>query len=57
MESKPIRECFNYDQTLVWFNWKLLKCKIVIACLLNQGLLDLDGRKSQKYLYQTWADI
>ena len=22
-----------------------------------QGLLDLDGRNSQKYLHQTWADF
>ena len=22
-----------------------------------QGLLDLDGRNSQKYLHQTWADL
>ena len=24
---------------------------------LGQGLLDLDGRNSQKYLHQTWADF
>ena len=23
----------------------------------SQGLLDLDGRNSQKYLHQTWADF
>ena len=23
----------------------------------EQGLLDLDGRNSQKYLHQTWADF
>ena len=27
-----------------------------IFCI-NQGLLDLDGRNSQKYLHQTWADF
>ena len=25
--------------------------------LIIQGLLDLDGRNSQKYLHQTWADF
>ena len=24
---------------------------------ITQGLLDLDGRNSQKYLHQTWADF
>ena len=24
---------------------------------IGQGLLDLDGRNSQKYLHQTWADF
>ena len=25
--------------------------------VVSQGLLDLDGRNSQKYLHQTWADF
>ena len=25
--------------------------------LCTQGLLDLDGRNTQKYLHQTWADF
>ena len=30
---------------------------IYFAFLSNQGLLDLDGRNSQKYLHQTKADF
>ena len=29
----------------------------ITVTALNQGLLDLDGRNSQKYLHQTWADF
>ena len=30
---------------------------ILREALMNQGLLDLDGRNFQKYLHQTWADF
>ena len=36
---------------------KCLLLKIDKGERLVQGLLDLDGRNSQKYLHQTWADF
>ena len=29
----------------------------ILIIILSQGLLDLDGRNSQKYLHQTWANF
>ena len=30
---------------------------VYYSVVCNQGLLDLDGRNSQKYLHRTWADF
>ena len=30
---------------------------LLFNCLSSQGLLDLDGRNSQKYRHQTWAEF
>ena len=36
---------------------RILNFIFAIHPWLKQGLLDLDGRNSQKYLHQTWADF
>ena len=38
------------------FRILLSACKNKII-IINQGLLDLDGRNSQNSLHQTWADF
>ena len=40
-------------QSLVFF----LPLSLFKTDMMSQGLLDLDGRNSQKYLHQTWADF
>ena len=38
-------------------NSKFTKKLEIFANWIVQGLLDLGGRNSQKYLHQTWADF
>ena len=47
----------EFSQHFILYNLSSEHLKHLYLVQLNQGLLDLDGRNSQKYLHQTWADF